>query len=115
VELCRRVGVLRDDCVAIDGSKFKAVNNRDKNFTKGKIASRITHLEANIARYLEETRGLYLAKTNERFDTHGSFQASLRRSGQFRALSSRSSMSRRPAAWNALRLLTAACSRSTTS
>jgi hypothetical protein len=40
VELCRRVGVLKGDCVAIDGSKFKAVNNRDKNFTKGKIASR---------------------------------------------------------------------------
>lgn len=54
VELCRRIGVLKGDCVAIDGSKFKAVNNRDKNFTKGKIASRITHLEASIARYLEE-------------------------------------------------------------
>jgi hypothetical protein len=46
--------VLKGDCVAIDGSKFKAVNNRDKNFTKGKIASRIAHLEASIARYLEE-------------------------------------------------------------
>ena len=54
VELCRRVGVLKGDCVAIDGSKFKAVNNRDKNFTKGKIASRIAHLEASIDRYLEE-------------------------------------------------------------
>ena len=54
VELCRRVGVLKGDCVAIDGSKFKAVNNRDKNFTKGKIASRIAHLEASIERYLEE-------------------------------------------------------------
>ncbi len=54
VDLCRRIGVLKGDCVAIDGSKFKAVNNRDKNFTRGKIASRITHLEASIARYLEE-------------------------------------------------------------
>ena len=54
VELCRRIGVLKGDCVAIDGSKFKAVNNRDKNVTKGKIASRIAHLEASIARYLEE-------------------------------------------------------------
>ncbi len=54
VELCRRIGVLKGDCVAIDGSKFKAVNNRDKNFTKGKIASRIAHLEASIDRYLEE-------------------------------------------------------------
>ena len=54
VELCRRIGVLKGDCVAIDGSKFKAVNNRDKNFTKGKIASRIAHLEVSIERYLEE-------------------------------------------------------------
>jgi transposase len=54
VELCRRIGVLKGDCVAIDGSKFKAVNNRDKNFTKGKIASRIAHLEASIDRYLKE-------------------------------------------------------------
>ncbi len=54
VELCRRIGVLKGDCVAIDGSKFKAVNNRDKNFTKGKIASRTAHLVASIERYLEE-------------------------------------------------------------
>ena len=51
VELCRRIGVLKGECIAIDGSKFKAVNNRDKNFTKGKIASRIAHLEASIDRY----------------------------------------------------------------
>jgi transposase len=50
VELCRRIGTLKGDCVAIDGSKFKAVNNRDKNFTKGKIASRLAHLEADVER-----------------------------------------------------------------
>lgn len=54
VELCRRIGVLKGACVAIDGSKFKAVNNRDKNFTKGKIASRIAHLEASVERYIDE-------------------------------------------------------------
>ena len=54
VELSRRIGVLKGECIAIDGSKFKAVNNRDKNFTKGKIASRIAHLEASIDRYLKE-------------------------------------------------------------
>ena len=54
VELCRRIGALEGDCVAIDGSKFKAVNNRDRNFTKGKIASRLAHLEADVARYIEE-------------------------------------------------------------
>ena len=54
VELCRRIGVLKGDCVAIDGSKFKAVNNRDRNFTRGKIASRLTHLEADVERYIDE-------------------------------------------------------------
>jgi transposase len=54
VELCRRIGVLKGDCVAIDGSKFKAVNNRDRNFTSGKIASRIAHLEASVERYIDE-------------------------------------------------------------
>ena len=54
VELCRWIGVLKGDCVAIDGSKFKAVNNRDKNFTKGKIDSRTAHLVASIERYLDE-------------------------------------------------------------
>jgi transposase len=54
VELCRRIGTLKGDCVAIDGSKFKAVNNRDRNFTKGKIANRIAHLEANVERYITE-------------------------------------------------------------
>ena len=54
VELCRRIGVLKGDCVAIDGSKFKAVNNRDRNFTEGKIASRIAHLEASVERYIDE-------------------------------------------------------------
>lgn len=54
VDLCRRMGVLKGDCVAIDGSKFKAVNNRDRNFTKGKIASRLAHLEASVERYIDE-------------------------------------------------------------
>lgn len=54
VELCRRIGVLRGACVAIDGSKFKAVNNRDRNFTRGKIANRLAHLEADVERYIDE-------------------------------------------------------------
>jgi transposase len=40
VELCRRMGLLSKASVAIDGSKFKAVNNRDKNFTSAKIERR---------------------------------------------------------------------------
>ena len=54
VGLCRQIGVLTGASVAIDGSKFKAVNNRDRNFTARKVTLRISHLEDSAARYLEE-------------------------------------------------------------
>ncbi len=54
VLLCRRLNLFSDALVAIDGSKFKAVNNRDKNFTDRKLHARIEQLEASIARYLTE-------------------------------------------------------------
>lgn len=50
VDLCRRVGVLVGGCVAIDGGKFKAVNHRDRNFTAGKVALRVAHLEESAGR-----------------------------------------------------------------
>ena len=40
--------------MAIDGSKFKAVNNRDKNFTPRKLKARVQQLEESIARYLAD-------------------------------------------------------------
>jgi transposase len=49
VELCRRIGMLKGDTAAVDGSKFKAFNNRDRTFSKGKIASRVAHLEGIVA------------------------------------------------------------------
>ena len=54
VELCREMGLLGTASVAIDGSKFKAVNNRDKNFTKGKVERRRAQLEESVARYLSQ-------------------------------------------------------------
>src|SRR6266849_4227812 len=54
VELCRAMGLLATASVAIDGSKFKAVNNRDKNFTKGKVERRRAQLEQSVARYLAQ-------------------------------------------------------------
>ena len=54
VELCRRMGFLATASVAIDGSKFKAVNNRDKNFTRAKVERRRAQLEESIARYLSQ-------------------------------------------------------------
>lgn len=54
VELCPRMGLLVTASVAIDGSKFKAVNNRDKNFTKAKVQRRRAQLEESVARYLSQ-------------------------------------------------------------
>jgi hypothetical protein len=54
IELSREVGLFTEALVAIDGSKFKAVNNRDKNFTPHKLKARVRQLEESIARYLAE-------------------------------------------------------------
>jgi len=54
VLLCRRLKLFTDGIIAIDGSKFKAVNNRDKNFTDRKLEARIEQLEDSIKRYLVE-------------------------------------------------------------
>jgi transposase len=54
VELCRRMGLLAHASVAIDGSKFKAVNNRDRNFTEGKMKRRMAQIEESVARYLHQ-------------------------------------------------------------
>jgi transposase len=52
VELCRRLKLFTRAVVAIDGSKFKAVNNREKNYTVAKVTGRMEQVEASIARYL---------------------------------------------------------------
>jgi hypothetical protein len=48
------MGLLTTTNVAIDGSKFKAVNNRDKNFTRAKVERRRAQLEESVARYLSQ-------------------------------------------------------------
>ena len=40
--------------MAIDGSKFKAVNNRDRNFTRAKVERRRAQIEESVARYLQQ-------------------------------------------------------------
>jgi len=52
VVLCRQLGLLTEAVVAIDGAKFKAVNNRDRNFTSAKLQRRMEEIEASINRYL---------------------------------------------------------------
>lgn len=52
VVLCRPLHLFAEAIVAIDGSKFKAVNNRDRNFTRAKLKRRLEQIEESIARYL---------------------------------------------------------------
>lgn len=52
VMLCRRLDLSTEAIVAIDGSKFKAVNNRGKNFTPAKMKRRLEQIDKSIARYL---------------------------------------------------------------
>jgi transposase len=52
--LCRQLGLLAAASVAIDGSKFKAVNNRDRNFTAAKMKRRRAQIEESVARYLKQ-------------------------------------------------------------
>ena len=52
VMLCRKLNLFADAFVAIDGSKFKAVNNRDRNFTKAKMKRRLQQIDESIERYL---------------------------------------------------------------
>ena len=54
VALCGKLNLLADASVAIDGSKFKAVNARDKNFTEGKMRRRLERIDESIARYLSQ-------------------------------------------------------------
>ena len=58
VLLCRKLNLFKDAFVAIDGSKFKALNNRDRNFTKAKLKRRLEQIDESVARYLLEMESL---------------------------------------------------------
>jgi transposase len=54
VALCREIGLLSGTSVAIDASKFKAVNTRDRNFTRAKLERRRAQIQESVARYLQQ-------------------------------------------------------------
>ena len=54
VKLCMRMGLYGKELVAVDGSKFKAVNAKDRNFTKDKLEERIKRIEVKIDEYMKE-------------------------------------------------------------
>lgn len=53
-QVCRRLELYGGELVAVDGSKFKAVNSRDRNFTQGKLEDLDKRADKKIKRYLEE-------------------------------------------------------------
>ena len=65
------MGLLAKASVAIDGSKFKAVNSRDNNFTKGKLERRLKQIEESVARYLSqiETADRHAAAGEDNLET----------------------------------------------
>jgi len=54
VALCRQLELFADASVAIDGAKFKAVNTRDRNFTRAKMNRRLEQIEESVERYLQQ-------------------------------------------------------------
>ena len=57
VKLCMKLNLYGKELVAIDGSKFKAVSSKDRNFTDKKLQDRIAQIEAKIEGYLKRARG----------------------------------------------------------
>ncbi len=58
VMVCRKLDLFSDAFVAVDGSKFKAVNNRDRNFTRAKLKRRLEQIDESIDRYLAQIRSV---------------------------------------------------------
>lgn len=54
IMICRQLNMFADSLVAVDGSRFKAVNNRDRNFTKAKVKRRIEAINKSLDRYLDQ-------------------------------------------------------------
>ena len=86
VELCRDLKLFSQAAVAIDGSKFKAVNSRDRNFTPAKIEARKRQIEESIQRYLDalETAdrtqpGEFVVKTDRLQDKLKTLREQMRR------------------------------------
>ena len=72
--LCRRLGLYGGELVAIDGSKFKAVNSRERNFTERKLKRLKERAEAKIERYMQELDENDAQETDSEKPTAGELQ-----------------------------------------
>src|SRR5277367_1071457 len=80
IDLCRRLDLFTHAVAAIDGSKFKAVNARDKNFTKAKLKKRMDQVEASMERYMAALERLTVRRASWRRPSRSAFR---RRSPRF--------------------------------
>ena len=86
VELCSSLKLFSQAAVAVDGSKFKAVNSRDRNFTPAKVEARKRQIEESIQRYLDVLEkadrtqpGEFVAKTDRLKDKIETLREQMRR------------------------------------
>ena len=91
VELCSELKLFSQAAVAIDGSKFKSVNSRDRNFTPGKIDKRKQQIEESIKRYLDALEsadrthpGEFVAKTDRLKEKVKTLREQMRRMDAFK-------------------------------
>ena len=54
VRLCRELDLYGRELLAVDGTRIKAVNNRDRNFTRAKLKSHLQRLDERLDRYLDQ-------------------------------------------------------------
>lgn len=71
VLLCKKLGLLSTTCVAVDGSKFKVVNNSNRAFSKAKMERRFKKLDESIDRYFKEIKQIDGEGTKEANNTRG--------------------------------------------
>lgn len=69
IDICRKLDMFKDAVVAVDGSKFKAVNNKSKNFTPSKLKFHIERVEKHIQRYLTKLNEVDNTESSETKDT----------------------------------------------
>jgi transposase len=87
---CKEWGLFGQELVAIDGSKFKAVNNRRRNFTKAKLSETLTDIDAKIEHYMRELDKTDVEEANVQQPTVEALQEKVRqlreRKGRYEGL-----------------------------
>ena len=77
VVLCRKLELFGGELLAIDGSKFGAVNARDQNFNAAKLQELMARADARLAEYLEALDGADAAEGQSDAPTQAELEAKI--------------------------------------